>query len=49
MKIDGELREVKRIEIKSDATTIVIHTKTETGLEEDYKCYSDSPKLLPLA
>ena len=43
VKIDGELKEVKRIEIKSDATTIVIHTKTETGLEEEYKCYSDSP------
>ena len=43
VKIDGELKKVKRIEIKSDATTIVIHTKTETGLEEEYKCYSDSP------
>ena len=40
--IDGELKKVKRIEIKSDATTILIHTKTETGLEEEYKCYSDS-------
>ena len=43
VKIDGELKKVKRIEIKSDATTIVLHTKTETGLEEEYKCYSDSP------
>ena len=43
VKIDGELKKVKRIEIKSDATTILIHTKTETGLEEEYKCYSDSP------
>ena len=43
VKIDGELKKVKRIEIKSDATTIVNHTKTETGLEEEYKCYSDSP------
>ena len=43
VKIDGELKKVERIEIKSDATTILIHTKTETGLEEEYKCYSDSP------
>ena len=43
VKIDGELKKVKRIEIKSDATTIVIHTKTETGLEEECKSYSDSP------
>ena len=43
VKIDGELKKVKRIEIKSDATTIIIHTKTETGIEEEYKCYSDSP------
>ena len=43
VKIDGELKKVKRIEIKSDATTILTHTKTEAGLEEEYKCYSDSP------
>ena len=43
VKIDGELKKVKRIEIKSDSTTIVIHTETETGLKEEYKCYSDSP------
>ena len=43
VKNDGELKKVKRIEIKSDATTILIHTKTETGIEEEYKCYSDSP------
>ena len=38
VKIDGQLKKVKRIEIKSDATTILIHTETETGLEEKYKC-----------
>ena len=43
VKIVEELKKVKRIEIKFDATTIIIHTKTETGLEEEYKCYSDSP------
>ena len=43
VKIDGELKKVKRIENKSHATTILIHTKTETGKEEEDKCYSDFP------
>ena len=43
VKIDGILKKVKGIEIKSDSTSILIHTKTETGLQEEYKCYSDSP------
>ena len=43
VKIDGELKSIKRIELKSDSTTILIHTITEEGLEEEYKCYSDSP------
>ena len=43
VKIDGELKSIKRIELKSDATTIVLHTVTEEGQEEEYKCYSDSP------
>ena len=33
VKIDGELKRVKIIEIKSDSTTILIHTKTEAGLD----------------
>ena len=41
VKIDKELKKVKKIENKSDSTTIVIHTKAETGLKEEYKCYSD--------
>ena len=44
VKIEGELKKVKRSEIKSDSTTILIQAKRETGLEEGYKCYSDSPK-----
>ena len=48
VKIDGQLKKVKRIEIKSDATTILIHTKTEKGLKEEYKCYSDSPNFYHL-
>ena len=44
VKIDGELKKKRNlIEIKSDSTTILIHTKTEIGLDEKYKCYSDSP------
>ena len=42
VKIDGELKSRKRIELKSDATTILIHTITDEGLEEEYKCFSDS-------
>ena len=43
VKIDGELKSIKRIELKSNATTILIHTITDEGLEEEYKCFSDSP------
>ena len=43
VKIDGELKSIKRIELKSDATTIVRHTITEEGQEEEYKRHSDSP------
>ena len=43
VKIDGELRSIKRIELKSDATTILFHTITDEGLEEEYKCHCDSP------
>ena len=43
VKIDGELKSIKRIELKSDATTFLIHTTTEEGKEEEYKCHSDSP------
>ena len=35
-KIDGELKSKKRIELKSDETTILIHTITDEGLEEEY-------------
>ena len=43
MKIDGEVKSVKRIEVKSKSSVILIHSKTETGLEEEHKCYPDSP------
>ena len=43
VKNDEELKSIKRIELKSDATTILVHTITEEGQEEEYKCFSDSP------
>ena len=43
VKTDGDLKSIKRIELKSDATTILIHTIIHEGLEEEHKCSSDSP------
>ena len=43
VKIDGVLKSIERIELKSDALTILIHTITEEGQEEEYTCHSDSP------
>ena len=43
VKSDGELKSIKRIKLKSDATAILVHTLTEKGQEEEYKCFSDSP------
>ena len=43
VKIDGVLKSIKRIELKSDALTILIHTITKEGQEEEYTCHSDSP------
>ena len=49
VKIDGELKSIRRIELKSDSTTILIHTITDEGLEEEYKCHSDSPNYYHLS
>ena len=43
VKIDEELKSIKIIELKSDALTILIHTITEEGQEEEYTCHPDSP------
>ena len=43
VKIDGELKSIKRIELESDAATILIYTITDEGQEDEYKCFSDSP------
>ena len=42
VKIDGQLKAIKTIELTSDSKTILLHTETETGKEEVYKCPSGS-------
>ena len=42
VKIDGQLKTIKRIELKSDSTTILIHIETEKGTEKVYNCPSGS-------
>ena len=37
-KIDGQLKRVKKFELKSSSTTIHIHTEDEEGNLEIYKC-----------
>ena len=43
VKIDGQLKTIKRIELTSNSKTILLHTTTETGKEEVYNCNSESP------
>ena len=43
VKIDGQVKTIKRIELTSDSTTLLLHNKTETGKEEVYNCPSESP------
>ena len=43
VKIDGQLKTIKRIELTSDTKTILLHIQTEAGKEEVYKCPSGSP------
>ena len=43
VKIDGQLKTIKRDELTSDSTTILLHIEIETGIEEVYKCPSESP------
>ena len=44
VKSDGQLKTIKRIELKSDSKTILLHIETETGTEEVYNFPSESPK-----
>ena len=43
VKIDGQLKTIKRIELTSDSQTVLLHIETETGKEEVYNCPSGSP------
>ena len=43
VKIDVQLKTIKRIELTSNSKTILLHTATETGKEEVYNCPSESP------
>ena len=43
VKIGGQLKAIKRIELTSDSTTILLQIETETGKKEVYKCPSKSP------
>ena len=43
VKIDGQLRTIKTIELTSDSKTFLLHFEPETGKEEVYNCPSESP------
>ena len=43
VKIDGQLKAIKRIELTSVSKTILLHIETETGKEEVYNCPFVSP------
>ena len=43
VKIDGQLKTIKRIELTSNSKTILLHTVTEAGKEEVYNCPPGSP------
>ena len=42
VKIDGQLKAIKKIELTSDSKTVLLQIETETGTEELYKCPSES-------
>ena len=44
VEIDGQLKTIKRMELSSDSTTILLHIKIEIGQKEVYECPSGSPK-----
>ena len=43
LKVDGQFKTIKSIELTSDSKTILLHIETETGKEEVYNCPSGSP------
>ena len=43
VKIDGQWKSMKRIELTSMSSSILVHIETETGTEGVCKCSSESP------
>ena len=43
MSNDGQLKAIRRIELTSDSSNILLHIETESGEEEVYNCPSGSP------
>ena len=43
VKIDGQFKTIKKIELTSNSANILLHIETETGKKEVYKCTSGSP------
>ena len=43
LKMDGQLKAIKRIDLTSDSKTILLHIEAETKKEEVYNCPSGSP------
>ena len=48
VKIDAQVKAIKRIEQTSDSKTFLLHIETATWKEEVYKCPSVSPNYYPL-
>ena len=48
VKIGGQIKVRKKIELTFDSTTILLHIETETGKEAVYKCPSESPNYYQL-
>ena len=42
VKIDRQIKAIKKFELTSDSKTILLHIETETGTEEVYECASES-------
>ena len=43
VKLDEQIKTIKRIELTSDSKTILLHIETEKMTEEVYNCPSESP------
>ena len=48
VKIDGQMKTFKLIELTAYSAILLVYTKTGAGIEVVYKCPSDSPNHYPL-